>query len=132
MSKGYASSYRIVLLATTLFLSFGALGARLVWLHVITRDELVASSTRVRQQLIDESAKRGDIFDARGVTLATSRSMRVVGVDPMSLRESDENKWPQLARLIDMPEIELRGIFRTQYRDPQTAKAAGAASRTIA
>lgn len=116
MSKGYASSYRIVLLSTGLFVCFGALAVRLVWLHVVNRDELLGTITSVRRQLIDETARRGDIYDARGVTLATSRSMRVLAVDPMSLLPEHEHKWPQLARMIGMPEAELRRIFTTKYR----------------
>lgn len=127
MSKGYASSYRILLLAVALFLCFGAMAVRLVWLHVVNRDELIASITKIRQQVIVESAKRGDIFDARGVTLATSRSMRVLGVDPISLRPQDEKKWPQLARLIGMPETELRRIFTTKYRAAASVPDAGGA-----
>ena len=129
MSKGYASSYRIVLLSTGLFLCFGGLAVRLVWLHVVNRDELLGTITKVRRQVIEESAKRGDIYDARGVTLATSRSMRVLWVDPAFLRPQDESKWPQLARLIDMPEAELRRIFTTKYRlaETKTTPAAPAA-----
>ena len=127
MSKGYASSYRIVLLSTGLFLCFGGVAVRLVWLHVVNRDELLGTIARVRRQLIDETARRGDIYDARHVTLATSRSMRVLGVDPMSLRPQDEARWPQLARLIGLPEAELRRIFTTQYRSvTETASAAPA------
>ncbi len=126
MSKGYASSYRIVLLSTGLFLCFGGLAARLVWLHVVNRDELLGTIKGVRRQLIDETAKRGTIYDARGVTLATSRSMRVLGVDPHALRPQDERKWRRLAQLIDMPEAELRRIFTTRFAvPPPAAPAAG-------
>jgi cell division protein FtsI/penicillin-binding protein 2 len=116
MSKGYASSYRIILLSGGLFVCFGALAVRLVWLHVVNRDELLSTIKGVRRQVIEETAKRGDITDTRGVTLATSRSMRVLGVDPHALRPKDEAKWPQLAQLIGMPEDELRRVFTTKYR----------------
>lgn len=129
MSKGFASSYRIVLLSGGLFACFATLGVRLVWLHVIDRDSFLPSITQVRTQLLVETARRGDIRDARGAILATSRSMIVLGVDPSSLRKQDEKKWPQLAALIDMPETELRRIFLTKVR-PVTAK--GAVSKTEA
>lgn len=133
MSKGYASSYRIVLLSTGLFVCFGGLAARLAWLHVVNRDELLSTIKTVRRQVIVETAKRGDIYDARGVTLATSRSMRILGVDRLSLRVQDEAKWPQLARLIDMPLEELREVFTTKYyaADPKTAQPAQAAMVTL-
>ncbi|MES2697879.1 MAG: penicillin-binding protein 2 [Verrucomicrobiota bacterium] len=120
MPNGYSSSYRIVLLSSGLFVCFGAMAVRLVWLHVVNRDELLGSIVRTRHQLIDETGKRGNIYDARGrprgVTLATNRSMRVLGVDPHSLRPQDEAKWPELSRLLGMPEGELRRILTTKYR----------------
>jgi cell division protein FtsI (penicillin-binding protein 3) len=128
MSKGFASSYRIVLLASGLLVCFGGLGVRLVWLHVIDRDSLLKTIAKVRYQVIPEVARRGDILDARGSLLATSSSRRVVGVDPMSLRPQDEHLWPQLAGLIDLPEAELRRIFLTKYREPASPTPAPAAS----
>jgi len=128
MSKGFASSYRIVLLSTGLFLGFGALGMRLVWLHVIDRDSLLKTITRVRHQLIPEKAKRGDIRDARGGILATSSSRLILGVDPHALRPQDEEKWPRLAAMINLPEAELRRIFFTKFREPSPLTPATAAS----
>ena len=121
MSKGFASNYRIVLLSVVLFGCFGGIGVRLVWLHVINRDELVGSIAKTRRQLIVEKSRRGDIFDARGARLATSRSVLQLGVDPQSLRKEDEKKWPQLAALIGLPEPELRLIFTTKFRAPAAA-----------
>src|SRR5437868_973397 len=128
MSKGFASSYRIVVLAAGLFVCFGALGVRLVWLHVIDRDSLLKTVTKVRRQLIVETARRGDIRDARGAPLATSRSTIVLGVDPSALRPQDEKKWPQLAAMIGLPEPELRKIFLTKYRLPATTPAPAASA----
>ena len=92
MSKGFASSYRIVLLAAGILACFAGLGTRLVFLHVIDREELVRFIDKARHQIIVESARRGDILDARGNILATSRSLVVLGVDPQSLRKEDERK----------------------------------------
>ena len=72
MSKGFASNYRIVLLAGSLLLCFGFVGARLVWLHVIHRDELLGSIVKTRQQLIVDPSRRGDIFDARGAYFSSA------------------------------------------------------------
>lgn len=127
MSRGFASSYRLVLLAGGLFACFATLAVRLVWLHVVDRESLLKSITRTRQQLIVETARRGDIRDARGAILATSRSTIVLGVDPSALRPQDERKWPQLAALIDVPEAELRRIFLTKSRPVPAPTAAAAA-----
>src|SRR6185503_17217787 len=101
MSKGFASSYRIVILAVGILICFAGLGARLVYLHVIIRDELVASIDKARRQIIVETARRGDILDAKGNILATNRTVVILGVDPSSLRKEDEKKWPKLATLLD-------------------------------
>ncbi|MDO8540941.1 MAG: penicillin-binding protein 2 [Opitutaceae bacterium] len=125
MSRGFASSYRIVLLSAGLLLCFGGFTVRLVWLHVVERDTLLRSITKARHQLNVEPAQRGDILDWRGTVLATSRSMIVLGVDPMSLRPQDAGKWPELARLMALPEPELRRIFNTKYRPTAPAARLG-------
>ena len=142
MSKGFASSYRIVLLATGILICFGGLGARLVYLHVIDRDELVRFVDKARRQIIVESARRGDIVDTdfrdilkqvptnsiRRSILATSRTLIVLGVDPQSLRKEDEKKWPQLAQLIDVPLSRLTEVFLTKSRPAAPANASTASS----
>src|ERR1035437_6403340 len=107
MSKGFASNYRILLLATGLLGVFGLLGARLAWLHVIDRDAVLRPLAKPRRQIIVEKARRGDILDRNGAILATSHSLIVVGVDPSALRKPDdklrakyEQKWPHLAALL--------------------------------
>ena len=124
MSKGFASSYRIVLLGAVLFACFGALGVRLVWLHVIERDDLLKTIAKARPMLIHETARRGDILDARGARLATSRSEIVLGVDPHSLLPKDEKKWPELAALLEISEAELREKFTPRYYEPVVPKPA--------
>lgn len=115
MSKGFAS-YRIVLLAVAIVGCFCGLGVRLVFLHVIDRDELVRVVEKARRQIIPEPARRGDILDRKDAILATSRSVIVLGVDPQSLRPEDEPKWPELAAMIGMPLRELDRVFRTRTR----------------
>ena len=126
MSKGFASSSRIILLSTGLFVCFGGLAMRLVWLHVVDRDSLLKTIAKARSQLIPEKARRGDIRDARGAILATSSSKLILGVDPQALRPQDEKKWPRLAALIGLPEAELGRIFRTKYREPGASGKGGA------
>jgi cell division protein FtsI (penicillin-binding protein 3) len=116
MSKGFASNYRIFLLGAGVLASFGCIGLRLLDLHVFERDRLMGYVERARRQIIVEPARRGDILDDKGDRLATSRSLIVLGVDPQALLKADEAKWPELARLIDMPAAELRRIFTTTTR----------------
>jgi cell division protein FtsI/penicillin-binding protein 2 len=122
MSRGFTSNYRIVLLAVCILGCFGALAVRLVFLHVVDRDDLMRVVDKARRQIIVEPARRGDIIDTRGNILATSRSMIVLGVDPQSLRKEDEKKWPQLAEMTGVPLPELRRIFLTKTRPATAAK----------
>ena len=131
MSKGFASNYRILVLATGLFGVFGAVGTRLAWLHVIDRDSYLRNLVKARRQIIVEKARRGDILDRHDAILATSHSLLVVGVDPSALRRpddklraKDEQKWPQLAALLGVPLPELKTIFATRYRESTPVSAA--------
>ncbi len=116
MSKGFASNSRQILLATIVLASFVGVGARLVWLHVIDRDALLRYVSQARYKIDPLPGRRGDILDANGAKLATSRSLIILAVDPQSLRKEDEAKWPQLAALIGMNPSELARIFNTKTR----------------
>ena len=131
MSRGFASNYRVVLLASLVGLSFVGLGARLVQLHVIDRESLLSYVVKARRDIIVENARRGDILDARGNILATSKSQIVLGVDPQSTRPADEPKWAQLAALIGQPPAEVRRIITTKTRRPG-ATVATPATRNVA
>ena len=132
MSKGFASNYRIVLLAGGMFLCFGCLGARLVYLHVLGRETFLDGIDRARRQIIVEKARRGDILDSRGIILATSRSLIVLGVDPQALRPEEQKKWPQLAEWVGLPLSELTRIFNTKSRPASaiSTKTASPAAQT--
>lgn len=116
MSKGFASNPRQILLATIVLASFVGVGARLVWLHVLDRDALLRYVSQARYKIDPLPGRRGDILDANGAKLATSRSLIILAVDPQSLRKEDEAKWPQLAALIGMNPGELARIFNTKTR----------------
>jgi len=81
-SRGYASNYRVVLLATVIFASFASIGVRLVHLHVIDREKLVSYVDRARRSIIIDQARRGDILDALGAVPPTCRPEAVLAVDP--------------------------------------------------
>ena len=121
MSKGFASNYRIFLLGAGILACFGAVGFRLLDLHVFERERLMSFVERARRQITVESAKRGDILDDKGDRLATSRSLIVLGVDPQALLKADEPKWPELARLLGMKPAELATILNTKTRAPAAA-----------
>jgi cell division protein FtsI/penicillin-binding protein 2 len=109
---------------------FAGLEVRLVWLHVVDRDELLRSVGEARRQLSVDYARRGDILDARGALLATSRSIVVLGVDPQSVRKEDLARLPQLAALLGMAPSDLERTCMTKTRpaaaaaDPRSKPAA--------
>jgi cell division protein FtsI (penicillin-binding protein 3) len=116
MSKGFTSNYRIALLAFLVLAMFVGIETRLVWLHIIDRDDLLRSVGEARRQLIADYGRRGDIVDDHGALLATSRSVIVLGVDPQSIRVEDRGKWPQLASLIGIPLEQLERTCTTKTR----------------
>src|SRR5271169_3796110 len=128
MSKGFTTSYRIALLAGLVLAMFAGLEARLVWLHIVDRDEFLRSVGEARRQLIVDSARRGDIRDAHGALLATSRSVIVLGVDPQTFRTEDRPKLAQLAALLGMPLADLERTCATKTR-PAAAAAGAPATR---
>ena len=107
MSKGFASNLRMTLLATGVLMCFSAIAGRLVYLHVLERDELLHFVDKARRQIVVEHARRGTILDSKGGLLATSRSFVIVGADPELLKAEDEMNWPELARLLKVTPDQL-------------------------
>ncbi len=116
MSKGFASNYRIFLIAAGLLICFGGIGTRLVFLHIIDRGKLLGYVEKVRRQVIVEHARRGAIYDRHGYLLATNQSKYMVGADPQVLREEDKKNWVELAALIGLPLRELEPLLNKKYR----------------
>ena len=112
MSKGFASNSRMILVASGVFACFALVAVRLVFLHVIDRDDLLKFVEKARRQIVVEHARRGTILDSKGNILATSRSFVVLGADPEMLRKEDEPKWTELARLLHLPESQLNSLLR--------------------
>lgn len=125
MSKGFASNLRMTLLAAAVLACFGAVATRLVFLHVLDREELLGFVEKARRQIVVEHARRGALLDAKGNVLATSRSYIVVGADPEMLREKDSAKWDELAALLGVPYLELDRTLRRSIAASQLALAGG-------
>ena len=131
MSKGFASNYRVGLLAGFVLAGYGALGLRLAWLHVVDRDHLLASVEMVRREVIPEFARRGDIQDINGALLATSVSCVVIWADPRFVRPEDSSKWPELARLLQVPLAQVQKTLTTRYKTAAQARAGAPASLVL-
>ena len=125
MRKGFASNARLVALSLAIFACFAGLATRLVWLHWLERDTYISFLDKARKQTTVELARRGDILDVRGNRLATSRNLIELGADPQDLRKEDEHKWPELARLLGLPNYQLEPLLRRRFATPQEAGEAG-------
>ncbi len=113
MSKGFASTIRMTLLAVGVLACFLGVAVKLVFLHVIDRDDMLKFVNKARRQIVVEHARRGAILDTKGDLLATSRSFVVVGVDPEMMNPEDERRWPELARLLKISPVELATTLKS-------------------
>jgi cell division protein FtsI (penicillin-binding protein 3) len=130
MSQGFATNNtRLTLLACGVLGCFLAVCVRLVFLHVLDREELLRFVEKARRQIVVENARRGAVLDARGNVLATSRSFVVLGVDPEMLRPEDEPKWTELARTLGVPPAEIERTLRRGIASSQLALAGTAPAK---
>lgn len=97
MARTFTSLWRVVLVASAILLGFGAVQARLFFLHVEGSDELRAFARESRQLTVAESGRRGDILDSRGNVLATARPRVQLGVDPQVFQADSAGDLRQLA-----------------------------------
>ncbi len=98
---------RLVLMAFLLFVAFSGLGYRLVDLQVLQHEALQAKArSQVRQTRLIEP-RRGDIRDARGNLLATSRPVKTVFADPVLIGDRQAEVARALAPIFQFPEAEL-------------------------
>ncbi|HVU17651.1 MAG TPA: penicillin-binding protein 2 [Candidatus Didemnitutus sp.] len=128
MSKGFASNVRMTLLAISVLTCFLGIAVRLFFLHVYDRDELLHFVEKARRQIVVDHARRGAILDTKGNLLATSRTFVVVGADPEMLQDADQRRWPDLARLLNLPETQVDNALRRGMAASKLAQSAPAAS----
>jgi cell division protein FtsI/penicillin-binding protein 2 len=112
MSQGYAANHRMRFLTVGVIACFMVIGVRLLFLHILDREELLKFVEKARKQIVVERARRGAILDAKGNLLAASRSFVVLGADPEMLRPEDERDWPEVARLLNLPAPQLESTLR--------------------
>ncbi|MBT6380960.1 MAG: hypothetical protein HOJ89_12170, partial [Opitutales bacterium] len=115
MAKGFAPRIRFWMLALCILAGYGAIGYRLVELHVIDGPGRVSEIQNSRYRVIPLNSRRGDIFsyDLNGgrELFATSQTFLEVGVDPVSLKESDLAKLPQLSRVLGLQLALVEKVF---------------------
>ena len=97
---------RVVLFG--LFAAFAALAGRAVWLQAWSTEFLQQQGANRYQRTLELPATRGKIMDRNGQVLASSMPVKAVWAIPEDVLNSPPAKLRELARLLDMPESELR------------------------
>ena len=125
MSKGFAS-HRLTLLSLGVIAAFMTIGVRLVFLHVVDRDELLRYVDNARRQIVIEHARRGTILDAKGNLLATSKSEITVAVDPWSVVEYldiEKNPAKRAKKALEekTKRVQLAGLLGVSVAEVETA-----------
>jgi cell division protein FtsI (penicillin-binding protein 3) len=91
-----------------LFAAFAALGLRALWLQAMSTQFLQKQGKSRYERTLDMPATRGKIMDRNGQVLASSLPVKAVWALPEDVLASPPEKITELARLLEMPESELR------------------------
>jgi cell division protein FtsI (penicillin-binding protein 3) len=97
---------RVVLFV--LFAAFAALAGRALWLQAMSTQFLQQQGANRYQHTIELPATRGKIMDRNGQVLASSLPVKAVWAIPEDVLKSPPEKLRALARLLDMPEADMR------------------------
>ena len=103
---------RLTAVVAFVFLCFGALVARFVWLQVIKHGQYVALAEDNRIALVPIVPSRGLITDRNGVVLARNYSAYTLEVTPSKLQNSLDSVIDELANLVSI-EPKDRKRFKT-------------------
>lgn len=94
---------------------FGAVAARLVHLQIHRHDELAEKAEKYWSRTIVKASQRGDIRDARGILMATSKPVKTVCADPSVIGTNFVEVAVALAPILEMPAIELAEKLRPRW-----------------
>jgi cell division protein FtsI (penicillin-binding protein 3) len=100
--------WRSRLVLFVLFASFAALAIRAVWLQGVSTQFLQKQGKSRYERTLELPATRGRILDRNGAVLASSLPVRAVWAIPEDVLNSPPEKIRALARLLEMPEADLR------------------------
>ncbi|WP_312511408.1 penicillin-binding protein 2 [Massilia sp.] len=100
--------WRSRLVLFVLFVAFAALGIRAVWLQGVSTQFLQKQGKSRYERTLELPATRGRILDRNGAVLASSLPVRAVWAIPEDVLDSPPEKIRALAKLLEMPEADLR------------------------
>jgi len=98
---------RLLLLTSLLSGAFALLALRMVDLQVVRHDELRAKAQQNTERRIRIQPRRGDILDARGNLLASSRVVKTVCADPSLIGNRQAEVARAIAPVLQLPETEI-------------------------
>lgn len=109
----YASDFatRRKLLLGTMMLAMSILVGRAVYLQIFNKDFLQDKGDMQHVGVVPVPAYRGQIKDRNGEPLAISTPVQSIWVNPRQLKDSDSEKIGQMAKILSMPEKELRAVL---------------------
>jgi penicillin-binding protein 2 len=93
---------RLTLLGSLVFVCFGLLLARLVWLQVIRHSDYMAQAEDNRIAVVPIQPNRGLILDRNGVVLARNYSAYTLEITPSKLRIPLDEMIDQLATIVEV------------------------------
>ena len=103
---------RLTVLVGLVFICFGILVARVVWLQVLHHDQYAAQAEDNRIALVPIVPNRGLIVDRNGVVLARNYSAYTLEITPSKLQANMESVIDELAKLIEIDARDRRRFKR--------------------
>lgn len=119
---------RFAIIGLLIFLGFGAVFVRLVWLQVIQNEELAKRAANQVTGKVTKYSPRGAILDCNGEKLAVSIMSKSLYVDPVEMQDNPTKKGEKperdvkrlaadlLAGILQMKADELYADFTTEAR----------------
>jgi cell division protein FtsI (penicillin-binding protein 3) len=101
-------NWRSRLVLFVLFAAFAALGVRALWLQGMSTQFLQKQGKSRYERVVELPAARGKIMDRNGQVLASSLPVKAVAAFPKEVLKEPADKLAELARLLEMPESEMR------------------------
>ncbi|UVW29537.1 penicillin-binding protein 2 [Massilia sp. H6] len=101
-------TWRSRLVLFVMFAAFAALAVRALWLQGMSTQFLQKQGKSRYERTLELPATRGKIMDRNGAVLASSLPVKAVWAIPEDVLASPADKITALARLLDMPEADLR------------------------
>lgn len=83
---------RFAIIGLLIFLGFGAVFVRLVWLQVIQNEELAKRAANQVTGKVTKYSPRGAILDCNGEELAVSIMSKSLYVDPVEMQDNPTKK----------------------------------------